>query len=391
MTLRERTIPCADFPEWKQDLELRGFHVIDSTPDPDRSGFCTMRFEGESNVAAAPGKTLAAMAFTAPISVPAAKAGQGALSPIQARTAKAIINIFETGTVLGRYGQVTVIAHDQGHLTFGRTQSSLGSGNLGRMIAAYCDNHGARFAARLSTYLPKLNDRDVMLDTDFQLHNLLRASADDPIMRDTQDRFFDQGFWQPALNAAAAMGIRTPLGVATVYDSFVHGSWETMRDLTIERNGDVAKLGEQAWIGAYLATRRNWMATHTRPDIRLTVYRMDALATLAQHQQWSLPLPLLVREQEISETTLSGRPSDCYDGPAPASRALAVASPFARGLDVRLLQLGLSDAKLDVRADGVFGVGSAQAVRQYQKEHGMAVTGVADVALIAQLTGPLTA
>ena len=32
MAVRERTIPCSDFAEWKHDLESTGFHVIDSTP-----------------------------------------------------------------------------------------------------------------------------------------------------------------------------------------------------------------------------------------------------------------------------------------------------------------------------------------------------------------------
>jgi chitosanase len=386
MALRERIIPCADFQEWKHDLELTGNHVIDSTPEPGRPGFCTLRFEADVDNPGGPGLGFAAVSFATPVAALAAAPVQGALSATQARTAQAIINIFETGTVLGRYGQVTLIEHDAGHLTFGRSQSSLGSGNLGRMIAAYCGHQGARFGARLATYLPRMNDRDFSLDNDFKLHNLLRASADDPVMRDTQDRFFDRGFWQPAQGEAAALGIRTPLGVTTVYDSLVHGSWGPLRDLTIQHNGSVAKLGEQAWISAYIANRRSWMAGHARPDIRATVYRMDTLAALAQHDQWSLQLPLLVRDQEISEATLNARPSDCYDGPAPGSRPLAVTSPFERGLDVRLLQLGLSDANLNVKADGVFGAASAQSIKQYQKEHGLAVTGVADVALIAKLT-----
>lgn len=386
MALRERTIPCSDFTEWKHDLELTGSHVIDSTPNPQRPGFCTLRFETSFDDAAAPGMGVAPVSFAAPVAVAATAPGQADVSATQARTAQAIINIFETGTVLGKYGQVTLIDHDAGHLTFGRSQSSLGSGNLGRMIAAYCDNRGARFGARLAGYLPRLNDRDFKLDEDLKLHNLLRASADDPVMRDTQDRFFDRGFWQPALREAASLGIHTPLGITTVYDSMVHGSWGPLRTQTTERNGSVAALGEQAWIKAYIANRRAWMAGHTRPDIRATVYRMDALGALARQGQWSLPLPLLVRDQEISQTSLAARPADCYDGPAPGSRPLAVASPFARGLDVRLLQLGLSDANVDIKADGVFGAGSAQSVKQYQKEHGLAVTGVADVALIARLT-----
>ena len=34
--------------------------------------------------------------------------------------------------------------------------------------------------------------RDLALDHDFRLHNFLRACADDPVMRDEQDRFFDE-------------------------------------------------------------------------------------------------------------------------------------------------------------------------------------------------------
>ena len=52
----------------------------------------------------------------------------------QAATIKAIVNFFETGHVLGDYGQVTVLAGDTGHLTFGRSQTTLGSGNLHKLL-----------------------------------------------------------------------------------------------------------------------------------------------------------------------------------------------------------------------------------------------------------------
>ena len=48
------------------------------------------------------------------------------LTITQKKTAQAIINIFETGVVLGNYGQVTLIDGDTGHLTFGRSQTTLG-------------------------------------------------------------------------------------------------------------------------------------------------------------------------------------------------------------------------------------------------------------------------
>jgi chitosanase len=279
-----------------------------------------------------------------------------------------------------------VLPGDNGHLSFGRSQLSLGSGNLAKLIDAYCKNPGARFGARLSPFLRDLSDRNTSLDSNTKLHNLLRATADDPVMRDTQDSYFDRGFWQQAAQEAARRDIRSALGVATVYDSWVQGAWSLMRDRTVDNHGSVASLGEQAWIAAYLATRRQWLDENPNPILRKTVYRMDALGALARQAQWSLNLPLLVRDQEISVAALAAHPSDCYDGPAPGSRALAVTAPFARGLDVRLLQLGLSDANLDIKADGVFGAGSAESVKQYQRDNDLAVTGVADIALIARLT-----
>ena len=101
------------------------------------------------------------------------------ITATQKKTAQAIVNIFETGSVLGDYGNVTVISGDTGHLTFGRSQTTLGSGNLTVLIQRYYDNPGARFAAKLSSFLPRFGDKDLTLDHENYLHNLLRASADD--------------------------------------------------------------------------------------------------------------------------------------------------------------------------------------------------------------------
>jgi|SRR5215470_1501269 len=309
------------------------------------------------------------------------------LMPIQKEAAQAIINIFETGAVLGEYGNVTVIAGDTGHLTFGRSQTTLGSGGLGDLLQRYCDNPAARFAFRISPRLDRVKAKDVTLDKDLQLHNILRATADDIVMRQTQDVFFDQRYWQAAESAAAQLGIVSPLGVAVVYDSKVHGSWELIRDRTNAQSGDVAGLGERAWIDAYVETRFQWLATHERADLRATVYRMEAFRRLIDQGFWGLDLPLVVRGAEISLATLNGTPPGCYEGPQPGSRILALQTPLARGLDVRLVQLGLSDQGADIKADGVFGQSSSKCVKEYQASQGLPATGVADVVLIARLVG----
>lgn len=377
----ERIIPCTDCAEKTLDVEQLGFRVTGCDPHPERPGFCVLRFEGRSPAPGA-GASLAAAADARALSGTVA----GGVTATQAAVAKAIVNLFETGEVLGQYGKVTLIPGDTGHLTFGRSQTTLGSGNLAKLLQQYCANPGARFAARLVPYLPRFLAIDESLDDDPRLHNVLRATADDGVMRDTQDAFFDRTYWEPALRAAGRLGLHSPLAVAVVYDSVVHGSWLAMRDHTTRAVGEPAAVGEQAWIDAYVSARRSWLEGHARADLRQTVYRMDAFRRLIDQGFWGLEMPLVVRGKEISSVTLAALPPGCYDGPQPGSRPLTLATPLARGLDVRLLQLGLSDRGVDILADGIFGRTSFNLLKAWQGQHGLVANGIADPALIGELT-----
>lgn len=366
-------IPCVDCDAKRRQLEDLGFRVLGCTEIAGRPGFCSIEFVAGAAAAAAP----AMLAAATPTD----------LTPTQVATAQAIVNVFETGVVLGDYGSVTLIDGDTGHLTFGRSQTTLGSGNLGKLLQAYCANPGAAFGARLAPFVPRFLAIDLSLDDDAQLHNVLRATADDRVMRETQDRFFDITYWQPARKAAVKLGITSPLGTAVVYDSHVHGSWGAIRDRTTARVGTPAAAGEQRWIGEYVRQRRQWLAGHGRADLRATVYRMDAFQRLIDNGLWALELPLVVRQQEISNATLAALPPGCYDGPAPGSRPIALATPLMRGLDVRRVQLALSDRDVAIRADGVFGQTSMKLVRNFQAAQGLPATGALDPATIVSLVG----
>lgn len=357
------TVLCADCSERRHDLEGTGHHVVDCREDPSLPGYCVLRY------------TLPAAAMA-----PAA----ATLTTTQAQAAKAIVNLFETGEVRGHYGMVTLLPGDTGRLTYGRAQTTLGSGNLHLLIARYCGTVGARFAARLRAWLPALSARTAAADADLKLHNLLRACADDPVMRDVQDAFFDEVYWEPALRAAARLGIRSPLGVAVVYDGWVHGSWAALRDRA-NAAGALPQVGEHEWVQRYVRLRREWLASHPNALLRQTVYRMDAFQRLIEQDAWGLPLPLVVRGQEISLATLSATPPGCYEGPLPGTRELGVRTPLQRGLDVRLLQLALSDQGCDVRADGIFGNATAKFVKAAQRSGDLPETGVADAGLVHRL------
>jgi hypothetical protein len=74
----------------------------------------------------------------------------------QRRTAQAIVNIFETGRAVGDYGAVTFLRGDPGHLTYGRSQTTLASGNLFLLVLAYCERPDAEgeIAGTLRRFLP---------------------------------------------------------------------------------------------------------------------------------------------------------------------------------------------------------------------------------------------
>lgn len=400
---RERTIPCTDCDRQRITLTLAGFNVLGCAPAPSQPDFCIITFEelipvgGGTSLAQPTAPDEATSPTKSPPAHKSVKAADhaplpapsGELTHSQIRTCEAIVNIFETGSPLGDYSMVTLIPGDTGGLTYGRSQASLLSGNLGILLAAYCANPGAKRRTRLTQEMPRFESKDKTLERDDKVKNLLRICADDPVMREVQDSFFTQNFVVPALNTANTLGIRTPLGMTVVYDSFVHGSWKTVRTMTDKQAGTVEDIGEQAWIHAYVLVRKAWLAGSARRDLRRTVYRMDSLMRLIELGAWGLSLPLVVRGVEVSQAALSGLPPGCFDGPAAGSRPLALQQPLARGLDVRLLQFSLSEQGVPAVADGVFGPGTVTALKAYQLAHGLIPTGQASIDLLVALTHDL--
>jgi chitosanase len=293
----------------------------------------------------------------------------------QKQTAQSIVNIFETDSVLGNYSTVTVLKGDSGHLTFGRSQTTLGSGNLFILIERYCQTDNARYSQHLQKYLAPLKNRDVQLDDNLYLKNLLRATADDPIMLTVQDEFFEDVYWQLALRRANNQNISTALGIAIVYDSTIHGSWDFMRHRTNREQGRIETLGEQNWLNAYISTRLHWLANHRNKILHKTTYRMHTFIDMMTESFWDLPLPMVVRNHEISEHTLSATPKGSYVGPQVGSRSLKLSSPLLRGLDVREMQLALSAKGYDIKADGWFGRGTRRHLIQCQLDSGVSNNG----------------
>lgn len=271
---------------------------------------------------------------------------------------------------MGDYGAVTVLPGDTGHLSYGRSQVTLGSGNLYRMIQLYCSKPRAAFPL-LSSYLPRMQQRDFALDTDMTLRALLQQAGQDRVMRIVQDQFFDANYWSPAALSAANFGISSALGTSVVYDSHVQGAWATVCDLTTAQCGALGVIRENDWVSQYLNVRRDWLANNPNPALHPTVYRVDCFLSLIQDSTWDLALPINVRGVTIDEDTLVG---------AAAARILSLTVPPITGDDVRTVQRALIAAGADLLVDGVFGRQTQAAVEQFQQRQGLAADGIVDPA-----------
>lgn len=307
------------------------------------------------------------------------------LDRLQKVAAQAIVNVFETGSARGDYGAVTLLSGDTGHLTYGRAQTTLASGNLYLLIKAYCEMAGAALGGAFGPYLERLQRADLSLDGDMAFRALLKDAGHDPVMQSAQDDFFDRVYWAPALASAESIGAKTALGTAVVYDSRIHGSWGPMRDRTTDRFGRLADIGEEAWITDYVATRRDWLANSSNALLRKTVYRMDSFAALIAADNWDLALPFFVRGVRIDDGILEGPPPVRASAEPAGTRVLLLRRPFMRGDDVHTLQQALADAGIAVDVDGVFGPGTEAAVIAFQSRQGLGVDGAAGPATLGAL------
>lgn len=302
------------------------------------------------------------------------------LSEQEIRTAQAIVQIFETGRPEGHYGAVTLIEGDTGHLTYGKAQTTLSSGNLFLLIKSYVETPGAVYADRLEPYLSRLERRDTKLDTHDKLKDTLRLAGDDPVMRQVQDRFFDDVYWRPAVVSADYIGAKTALGAAIIYDSRIHGAWHHVRDATIAKHGTLKALGEKAWFAKYISFRRAWLAAHDNAVLHPTVYRMDAFKALIKDDRWTLTLPFDVRGQRLDRLSIgleAAPPTDRASAETtPSPRILSLKDPYLVGEDVRAVQNALRAAGFRVRASGLFNKATKRQVKRFQNAKGLVADGI---------------
>jgi chitosanase len=310
------------------------------------------------------------------------------ISALQKKTIEAIINVFETGKPTGDYGAVTLLAGDSGHLTYGRSQTTLASGNLYLLLRNYTTAPNGQYSSQIVPYLERLRDCDLALDTDYPFRQLLKDCGQDPVMQEAQDTFFDNTYWVPAVRAGAQLNLTLPLSFAVAYDSHIQGSWATIVQKTNSSVGTIGNAGvvEQPWIIAYINNRKAWL-TAKSALLAKTTYRMDAFISLIATSKWKLDLPITVVGKVIDQAILLGNQAIRVSADDSAQRLLYVASPFLSGPDVVQVQQALQQKGLSCNQDGVYGDSTAMLIRTFQQQNGLPADGIVGPATRTLLFG----
>lgn len=298
----------------------------------------------------------------------------------QKQVAQAIVNVFETSRLVGDYDRVTLLAGDSGHLTYGRSQTTLASGNLFLLIKEYVEADNALFASELAAYLNRLRDTDFSLDEDHSFRFWLAQAGQDPVMEAVQDAFFDRIYWEPACTSAQVLGLESALALAVVYDSRIHGSWHFIRDQVLERHGTPEEIGEEGWITRYVMSRRDWLAGHDNELLHKTIYRMEAFLSLIGDGRWSLALPFTLRGVRFEEGALQLTSGPIASAEPQNARLLMLTSPPLVGEDVRALQNALVGEGYIMNVDGIFDEALARMVKMFQQEKGLVSDGIVGAA-----------
>jgi chitosanase len=299
------------------------------------------------------------------------------MDALQKQTCLAIVNVFETGSPKGNYASVTLLPGDTGHLTYGRSQTTLASGNLYLLIKAYAENPNAQFAAGFRGYLDRLAQKDLSLDNDPQFRALLREAGSDPVMQTEQDSFFDRAYYQPAMNSAANVGLTLPLSQTVVYDSNIQGAWKRISTNLIASVGKVSQTcPEKDWVSKYVAARREYLNS-CKPPLPSTTYRMDAFDALIAAAKWDLVLPLTVRKVPITADTFGAAGvsapvrASAPDAASSTRPILRPTTPYMKGPDVLGLQTARNAHNFSNAQDGIYGPFTQALVAQFQTKSGL--------------------
>lgn len=158
-------------------------------------------------------------------------------------------------------------------------------GNLKVVINRYLE-HGGTKVVQFAPYLAVMGTKHI---TDPAFKTLLQNAGKEEAMVLAQQEIFDEKYLGPAFAWAKRYGFTKPLSFLVIADSFLHSG--SMLDFLMNRFPEKKPVDggdEDAWINAYLKTRREWLASHSNDILRGTVYRVDCYLRESARSNWQL-------------------------------------------------------------------------------------------------------
>lgn len=217
------------------------------------------------------------------------------ITPIIKTKIEQVINAFETGSAQGNYATLVKLKDYNDpvtktlmvQVTFGRSQTTE-FGHLKTLVQDYVNSNGTQ-AALLQPYLNRIGKKPSLASDDTFCNALKNAGKNDPLMKACQDRLFEAKYYQPAFTWFTKNGFTQPLSMLVIYDSTIH-SGGILAFLRKRFNTVIPASGgsEEEWISNYINARHNWLANHSNPILRNTVYRTNCFKEQLQHNNWDL-------------------------------------------------------------------------------------------------------
>lgn len=301
-------------------------------------------------------------------------------TPRQKAIIENIVTIHETGKLNSKsYGTVTNVPGDPGGLTYGKHQVTVNSGGLYLMLKRYCEMPGARYANDLRTWVEgPIRQKIANVVAQPALRDILTRAGDDPVMVATQDRYFDDQYWIPALRFCDARGLDAALALGVAYDSTIHGSLYRV-DKKLPTN-----LNTPQWILAYVEARRQWMANHSILILRRCTYRMDTFRALYDANNFDLNASPVFAHGRRADVNLPGEPPVAQPAQPslPPINTIGVAAQRIldkgdKGEDVAEMQRMLLRIGYRIGiADGIFGKKTEEAIKSFQALYGLKADGI---------------
>lgn len=213
---------------------------------------------------------------------------------------KKVINMMEMGTPNLKYDDITILPDGPN----GRRQITLSvgfteyGGNLKKVVETYIKMDG-KYADDFKKYVDKIGKTSLVNDKEF-INLLKKASKEDQIMKDAQDKVYEDVYIRPAINWAKSRGFTHPLSFLVVIDSFLQSGqvFAFLRNRFPEKT-PVDGGDEKDWITAYVETRHNWLKNHSNRAVRNSSYRTKDYLKMISNNNWDLKDPVKANGVDI--------------------------------------------------------------------------------------------